>query len=110
MPRFRMIMLSQANPGRDEDYERWYDEIHIPDMMQVPGFVAVQRFRVVKDVLGKTPYPFCTIYEIEADSADAALGAMFAALQSGKVRMSDSVDPATGQGFICEEVRERVTA
>jgi hypothetical protein len=110
MPRYRMIMLSQANPGRDEDYERWYDETHIPDMMQVPGFVAAQRFRVVRNVVGETNFPFCSIYEIEADSADTAMGAMFAALQSGKVRMSDSVDPASGQGFICEEVRERVTA
>jgi len=54
MPQFRMIMLSQAQPGRESDYERWYDEIHIPDMLQVPGFTAVQRFRVVKQVVGQT--------------------------------------------------------
>jgi hypothetical protein len=109
MPKYRLVMLSQALPGRDEDYERWYDETHIPDMLQVPGFTACQRFRIVKNVLGETTYPYCTIYEMEADSADAALGAMFGAMQSGKMRMSDSVDPVQGQGFICEEVRERVT-
>jgi len=35
---------------------------------------------------------------------------MFAAMQSGKVRMSDSADPVGGQGFICEEINPRVTA
>ncbi|MET0179738.1 MAG: hypothetical protein ABW194_04570 [Novosphingobium sp.] len=110
MARFRMIMLSQALPGREADYESWYDDIHIPDMLQVPGCVAAQRFRVVKDVLGKTSYPYCTIYEFEADSADAAMGAMFGAMQAGKVRMSDTVDPTSGQGFFIEEVRERATA
>jgi hypothetical protein len=109
MARYRMVMLSQPLPGREDDYERWYDDIHIPDMLQVPGFVAAQRFRIVRNVVGETSFPFCTIYEMEASSPDAALGAMFAALQSGKVRMSDSVDPVNGQGFICEEVRERVT-
>ena len=110
MPKYRMIMFSQAVEGREADYESWYDDTHIPDMLQVPGFVAAQRFRIVKNVVGETNFPFCTIYELEADSADAALGAMFGAMQGGKMQMSDSVDPDKAQGFICEEVRERVTA
>ena len=110
MPHYRMIMLSQAMPGREADYERWYDEVHIPDMLQVPGFTACQRFRVVKNVVGETSFPFCTIYELETESADAATNAMFAALQDGRMRMSDSVDTVAGQGFICEEIRPRVTA
>ena len=109
MPRYRMIMLSQAQAGREEEFERWYDETHIPEMLQVPGFLAAQRFRTAMNVVGKTPYPFCTIYELEADSAKAAAGAMFGAMQRGQVTTSDLLDPANGQGFLCEEVRERVT-
>ncbi|MET0251999.1 MAG: hypothetical protein ABW203_07460 [Novosphingobium sp.] len=109
MPAYRMIMLSQAVDGRDEDYERWYDETHIPEMLQVPGFVAAQRFRIVKNVAGQTTYPYCTIYEMDGDTPDAVLGAMFQAMQSGKVTMSDTADPAASQGFIVEEVRDRAT-
>lgn len=110
MSRYRMIMLSRALPGREADYERWYDETHIPDMLQVPGCVAAQRFRVARNVAGETDFPYCTIYEFDAESADAALGAMGAAMQSGKVRMSDTIDATSAQGFFIEEVRERVTA
>lgn len=110
MPKFRMIMLSRALPGRSEDYQRWYDDTHIPEMLQVPGIVAAQRFRVVRNVAGETTYPYCTIYEMEGDSPDAVLGAMFQAMQGGKVTMSDTVDPTDAQGFIVEEVGERVTA
>ena len=108
MPRYRMIMLSTAKPGREQDYERWYDETHIPELLQVPGFVAAQRFRVVKNVAGETNFPYCTIYEMEGDSPDAVLGAMFGAMQSGKMTMSDAGDEGA-QGFIVEEVCERVT-
>jgi hypothetical protein len=110
MPRYRLIMLSRAMPGRDEDYERWYDDTHIPEMLQVPGFVAAQRFRIVKNIVGQTDFPYCTIYEMEGDSPDAVTGAMFGAMQSGKVSMSDTTDPQGSQGFIVEEVRDRATS
>lgn len=110
MPQFRMIMLSRAVPGREADYDAWYDGIHIPEMLQVPGFVAAQRFRVVRNVVGDTAFPLCTIYEMEGDSPEAVLGAMFGAMKSGKVTMSDAADPAGSQGFIVEPLGERVTA
>jgi hypothetical protein len=110
MPSFRMIMLSNAAGGRDDEFERWYDEVHLPDMLKVPGFVAAQRFRIDKNLIGKTPYAYCTIYEVEAESADAAIAATGAAMQSGKMVISDAADVAGSQGFFCEAVRDRVTA
>jgi hypothetical protein len=110
MASYRMIMLSSALPGRDEEYQRWYDEVHIPDMLKVPGFVAAQRFRIARNVTGKTEFPYVAIYEIEADSPEAAVGAMGAAIASGQVRMSDTVDITSSQGFICEPIGERVTS
>lgn len=110
MASYRMIILSSALPGRDEEYQRWYDEVHIPDMLNLPGFVAAQRFRIARDVTGKTEFPYVAIYEIEATSPDEAIAVMGAAIASGQLRMSDTVDITTSQGFICEPMTERVTA
>jgi hypothetical protein len=32
--------------GREDDYHRWYDEVHIPEVSLVPGFVGMKRGRL----------------------------------------------------------------
>ena len=39
-------LLAFPNPvaGREDEFNRWYDGQHLPDMLAVPGFVSGQRF------------------------------------------------------------------
>lgn len=37
------FLLANYTPGRFEEYQRWYDEVHCPDVTQVPGHVAMKR-------------------------------------------------------------------
>jgi hypothetical protein len=30
--------------GREDEFNRWYDDTHLPEMLQVPGFVAGRRY------------------------------------------------------------------
>ena len=34
-----MMVRSNAVAGRDEDYNRWYDEQHVPDLLATPRWL-----------------------------------------------------------------------
>ncbi|PHQ64072.1 MAG: hypothetical protein COC10_02940 [Sphingobium sp.] len=37
------IILANFIPGREAEYQRWYDEVHGPEVSNVPGKVAMKR-------------------------------------------------------------------
>src|SRR5690349_20609241 len=81
------ILIVESRPSSPEhvaEYNRWYDEQHLRDVMGVAGFVAARRFAPVDD-----DGPFVAIYEIEADDLHAALDGLREAAMRGHVVMSD---------------------
>ena len=46
MARYEYLILSCAQPGREAEFEKWYDEQHIVDVLAVPGVVSARRFHV----------------------------------------------------------------
>ncbi len=40
------IILANFVAGREEEYHRWYDEVHAPEVSRVPGHVGMKRGRI----------------------------------------------------------------
>ena len=78
-----------SSPEREQEYNTWYDEIHLPELVALDGFVSARRLRPVD---GDGPY--VALYEIEGDNLQAVLDNMIA--NAGKLHMSDALqlDPA----------------
>ena len=94
MPKGILVVSSgPVEPGRDAEFNDWYNDIHLVDVLKVAGFTAAARYKKVGDD-DATP-PYLAIYEVEADDLQGAVGALGAAVQSGDVRMSDviALDP-----------------
>jgi hypothetical protein len=90
--RVRCLVFSAAHPGRESEYHAWYSERHLHDVLDVPGYLAAQRFRVVAR-RGLAPNAgFLAIYEVDGDRYDAATTEL--ARRSGTPRMplSPAVD------------------
>ena len=67
-----LLVMSDATPGDDDAYNAWYDDVHLADVLNVPGFVAARRFAAVPSVHGELPAArYLAIYEIDADDLDA---------------------------------------
>ncbi|OMC56831.1 hypothetical protein A5747_06165 [Mycobacterium sp. IS-836] len=86
------IMLVESVPSapdREDEYNTWYDEVHIPELLALDGIVAARRLRPVD---GQGPY--VAIYELEGDDLQAILDNMVA--NAGQLHMSDALqlDPA----------------
>ncbi len=81
------IMLVESvpsSPDREDEYNAWYDDIHIPQLLTFDGIVAARRLRPVD---GNGPY--VAIYELEGDDLQAILDNMIA--NAGQLHMSDAL-------------------
>ena len=60
-----------ADPDREAEWDRWYDEVHLPDMMACGAFVAGSRWRRAAHRPGGANH--LTVYEIAGRSLDQAI-------------------------------------
>ena len=90
--RHTYLVLTNAITGTDEEFNRWYDEIHLGDVLQVPGIVAAQRFRAAGDAATET-YRYCALYEIESDDPAAVLAEIQRRAGSDSMQLSPTLSP-----------------
>src|SRR6476469_9500649 len=84
---YTLIVYTSPADGREDDYNAWYDDIHLPEFSALPGVIAGRRFKVAGD--GKPQY--AAIYELSAHP-DTVMAVMNEGVKNGTVRMSDAVD------------------
>ena len=95
MPRFQYVILSRSQPGREDDFEAWYRDQHLPDVCRRPGVVDAKLFRVdfqkVYD-LEAPAWTLMTIYELEGDDPEAIIASIVAVSGSDAMPLSDALD------------------
>jgi hypothetical protein len=92
MPIHKFISLLNAKEGRDDEFNQWYFLQHIPDVLQIPGFITANRFRISDAQLPgmRPPWKYLIIYEIEAASPASALQELGRRITDGMV-VSDAL-------------------
>lgn len=94
MASHRLIVFTEPTPGREDEYNEWYDRVHLGEVLEVEGFVAAERFRLSEAQIGATgeqvPGRYLAIYEIEAPSAEEALANLNAGSEA--MDISDALD------------------
>jgi hypothetical protein len=99
MNRHLLIVLTNAAAGRDIEFNEWYDRIHIPDALAIPGFVSARRFEMsdlefLPAGVRSSPFRYLTLYEIDGDPS-IVLTEWRDRLTSGSMRLSDSIEMET---------------
>lgn len=90
MPRGIMVVQSNpATPERDAEYNDWYSSTHLPELLQIPGFVAGRRYRVPDGA--PATHRYLAIYDIDADELTAPMKELQARSARGEVGRSDVV-------------------
>lgn len=65
------LVEQECTPGREAEYHDWYNNMHIPDILQTPGFVSARRYEIREPRDGRGKY--LAVYEIETDDIDATM-------------------------------------
>lgn len=84
-----------------DEYDRWYVETHIPQILGVPGFVSGERLELSPVQHGaKAPElrRYLSIFEIEGDPAEAFAG-LRAAMSEGRVEPAPVRTVSTAANF-----------
>jgi hypothetical protein len=111
MAKYTFVVLTNPTAGKEAEYNKWYNEQHIPDVLNVPSFVAAQRFRLAEAQMSDTnPHRYLALYEIETDDLPSALKELKARVGTADMVMSDAIDLKGVGAFIFEPVAEKVQA
>lgn len=75
MTRYVFQFSSAALSGEEETFNRWYEDVHMPDVLKQSGFLSAQRYTVIDATSARTRY--VAAYEVECDDPQAVLGKLF---------------------------------
>jgi hypothetical protein len=66
------LVLTSPTPGAEDEFNEWYDNVHVPQVLQMPGFLTGRRFQLVSPDPADSP-SYLAVYEIESDDIQATL-------------------------------------
>ena len=64
----------------EQEFNEWYDRVHLPDVVDTPGYVAATRYQIKAFKKGRGSY--LTLYEVETDDIDETIRVRMEKLQT----------------------------
>jgi hypothetical protein len=83
----KSLLFVESKPASADvvaEYHHWHDDVHVPEMLAVAGFVSARRWQTDGE-------SFITLYEIDTD-IDAARTNLRAALDGGRMSKPVAVE------------------
>jgi hypothetical protein len=109
MGKYILVVQSNASSGADAQYNDWYNNTHLGEVLGVQGFTAAQRFAVKGDpVSGAASHQYLAIYEIESDDPQVTLDALSTGVRDGSIAMSDAIDTDDISAVLFEPISGRM--
>lgn len=84
--------------GHDQEYNEWYNQIHLRDLQSVSGNISTRRFRVVWQ--NRIDKPYITISEFEAEDP----AALMRELGEKAADFTDKMDRTTSVSLLAVEL------
>ena len=41
-----LVVMMEVEPEGEEAFERWYNDEHLPERLEIPGYVSARRFKL----------------------------------------------------------------
>lgn len=109
MARYVYTVFSNAVAGREDEYNSWYTERHLDDVLRIPGFVAAQRFRLALEDAA-APARYLAIYELETDDPRKALAELQTCAGTPAMPISPALDVAVVKALLYGAITAHKTA
>ena len=90
---YTLIVQTSPVEGREDEYNAWYDDVHLPEFCALPGVISGRRYHITSATPDGTP-AYAAIYELSAHP-DEVFKAMNRGVKDGSVHMSDAVDQSS---------------
>lgn len=88
MPKYKMVVLTNPRDDRHDEFNDWYDNRHLSDLLDLPGMKTAQRFKVVSG----EGWGYFALYDVETDDLDGLMTEMYRRVDSHEIYMSPAFD------------------
>jgi hypothetical protein len=104
MPEQETLVLAFTNPieGRDDEFNKWYDEAHLREVASAKGWVSGERFKlddVQLDGWSSPLHKYLAIYRLIGDT-DEALKSHTALVEGGEISHRGDLFDAAGSNTL----------
>jgi hypothetical protein len=90
-----LLILTSPVPGKDSEFDEWYDTTHLPQVCATPGFTGASRWKKTtfmwpteRPVISQTR---AALYTIDG-SVEDAVDALMSRLADGSIEMTEFMD------------------
>ncbi len=112
MAKYTFLALTNPVAGKEDEFNEWYDKHHVPDVINVPGFISGQRFKLADSQFGgeaSKAYKYLAVYEIETDDIAATIKELRTRGGTADITPSDAID-RNALTYMFTPIREKVMA
>ena len=106
MTKHLMLVFTDPVEGKEDEYNAWYNDVHLAEVIESPGFVRAQRFEVADMMPGVTDHKYVAVYEMDSDEPESQIKAMM----KREMQMTDAIDLKTAKVSLVSQVSEVVEA
>jgi len=94
---YYQFVFSNPVEGKEQEFNTWYEETHVPEVASVPGWVEGQRGQLVNPRTrpGQTTFNYVAAFKIVTDD----LAAVFAAFRQRSPKMTNSAAFGQNVGY-----------
>ncbi len=105
MARQLFMVLSEAVEGREDEYNEWYENTHLDEVIATSAVVSAQRFELAAQRGAEAPNRYLAVYEVELDDP----GEVFASIDAKGAERdnSDAIDRATLGAWVWTPIGEK---
>jgi hypothetical protein len=109
MAQYCFVAITDSVPGKEEEFNTWYEQQHVGDVLRVPGFVAARRFKLVQ-AEGSLPGRYLSLYEVETDDPQTAFAELMKRAGTNQMVISEAMDTSKAVAALFVALGARRTA
>jgi hypothetical protein len=112
MGKYTLVVYTNPVAGKDDEYNQWYDNQHLGDVIAAAGFDRAERLRLTDIGLPSAdkPHRYLALYQVETDDPESVWKGLIAASGTDAMPMSDAIDLAGSTISMFETITERTAA
>jgi hypothetical protein len=98
------MVSAAAKPGREAEFNDFYDRQHVPDVLKSPGFLACRRLRALDEapLAGR----YVALYEIESDDPEASVRQLYSLMGTDAMPPNPATDRSQTRVTLYEVLAE----
>lgn len=99
------LIFTNCVEGKEDEFNDWYDNIHLADVLKIPGIVSGTRFRLgdVQRTDAPAKYRYVAIYQLDTHDVTSVIAELKRRAGTDLMPLSDAMQQGR-EGYFFEQI------